>query len=73
LLRKSGCYFHTSAEKEIVRTIKEKTCYISQNPTKEEEQENYKHDEYKLPDGNIIKVDYFENFIIKKYIFNKLI
>ncbi|KAG4102635.1 Actin/actin-like protein [Neocallimastix lanati (nom. inval.)] len=57
LLRKSGCYFHTSAEKEVVRTIKEKTCYISQNPAKEEEQENYKHDEYKLPDGNIIKLN----------------
>jgi len=57
LLRKSGCYFHTSAEKEVVRTIKEKTCYISQNPAKEEEQENYKYDEYKLPDGNIIKLN----------------
>jgi len=57
LLRKSGCYFHTSAEKEVVRTIKEKTCYISKNPAKEEEQENYKIDEYKLPDGNIIKLN----------------
>ncbi|ORX43614.1 Actin/actin-like protein [Piromyces finnis] len=57
LLRKSGSYFHTSAEKEVVRTIKEKTCYISQNPAKEEEQENYKHDEYKLPDGNRIKLN----------------
>jgi len=57
LLRKSGCYFHTSAEKEVVRTIKEKTCYISKNPAKEEEQENYKIDEYKLPDGNTIKLN----------------
>lgn len=57
LLRKSGYYFHTSAEKEVVRAIKEKTCYISANPAKEEEEPSYKYDEYKLPDGNIIKLN----------------
>ncbi|KZZ93453.1 actin CyI [Ascosphaera apis ARSEF 7405] len=38
LLRKSGYVFHTSAEKEIVRMIKEKTSYVAFDPKREEKE-----------------------------------
>lgn len=63
LLRKSGYVFHTSAEKEVVRLIKEKTSYVALD-TKKEEREwaqgqgrgETKVVDYALPDGNKIKV-----------------
>ncbi|RCI12446.1 hypothetical protein L249_1140 [Ophiocordyceps polyrhachis-furcata BCC 54312] len=36
LLRKSGYVFHTSAEKEVVRMIKENVAYVAKDPRKEE-------------------------------------
>jgi centractin len=67
LLRKAGAIFHTSAEKEIVRTIKEKMCYVAEDPRKEEKDWggipgstssglHNKGQDYKLPDGRTIKV-----------------
>jgi centractin len=60
LLRKAGYYFYTSAEKEVVRSIKETACYIAFDPNKEEEllESNNKPatHKYKLPDGNIIEI-----------------
>ncbi|KAL8718889.1 MAG: hypothetical protein Q9225_004035 [Loekoesia sp. 1 TL-2023] len=63
LFRKSGLVFHTSAEKEVVRAIKEKTCYVAPDPKKEERewtQHNGRPDgkvvEHVLPDGNKIKI-----------------
>lgn len=56
LLRKSGYNFHTTAEKEVVRIIKEKTCYIALNPVKEEKEISGNINDFILPDGNIIKV-----------------
>ncbi len=63
LLRKNGHVFHTSAEKEIVRVMKEKTSYVTLDPRKEEkdwQQGLWKADrkevEYVLPDGNKIKI-----------------
>ena len=63
LLRKNGHVFHTSAEKEIVRMMKEKTAYIALDPRKEEKDwsqgiwKNEKRDiEYVLPDGQKIKI-----------------
>ena len=62
LFRKSGLVFHTSAEKEIVRAIKEKGCYVASDPKKEEKEwSSYsgvaasKTVEYPLPDGQKIK------------------
>ena len=63
LLRKSGYVFHTSAEKEVVRMIKEKTSYVAADPKKEEKdwaasvnRADTKVMDYILPDGQKIKV-----------------
>lgn len=60
LLRKSGSVFHTSAEKEVVRMIKEKSCFVAQDPKKEEKEwaggGSGRMEDYKLPDGNTLKV-----------------
>ncbi|KAI9295681.1 Actin/actin-like protein [Neoconidiobolus thromboides FSU 785] len=56
LLRKGGYNFHTSAEKEIVRLIKEKTCYVSSSPNKEAKETSGKVSDFLLPDGQIIKL-----------------
>ncbi|KAG0235452.1 Actin-2 [Actinomortierella wolfii] len=54
LLRKAGYHFHTTAEKEVVRIIKEKTCYLPLYPHKEKET-GTKAEDFMLPDGNVIK------------------
>lgn len=56
LLRKSGHHLHTTAEREIVRTIKEKCCYVAMNPAKEEKDAQGRSEEFKLPDGNAVQV-----------------
>lgn len=63
LLRKSGYVFHTSAEKEVVRLIKEATSYVAHDPKKEEKEwagakldPSKMMSDYTLPDGNKIKV-----------------
>ena len=64
LLRKSGYVFHNSAEKEVVRMIKEKVSYVAADPKKEEKEwasgklAEGKMAEYVLPDGNRIKVSF---------------
>ena len=56
LLRKSGHHLHTTAEREVVRIIKEKCCYIALNPSKEEKDALGRPEEFRLPDGNVIQV-----------------
>jgi centractin len=63
LLRKNGYVFHTSAEKEVVRMIKEKTGYVALDPKREEKEwstnvskADAKTQEYILPDGHKLKV-----------------
>jgi len=62
LLRRAGYAFHTTAEFEIVRQIKEKYCYVEPiNSKKDSDFNMYKEKEtnqynYTLPDGNIIKL-----------------
>lgn len=63
LLRKSGHFFYTSSEREVVRGIKEASCYVSFDPNKEEETVDERTGrsivhKYKLPDGNIIDVNH---------------
>ncbi|KAJ6653210.1 hypothetical protein lerEdw1_009996, partial [Lerista edwardsae] len=55
LLRKEGYDFHTSAEFEVVKTIKERACYLSINPQKDEALETEKV-QYTLPDGSALDV-----------------
>lgn len=70
LFRKSGYVFHTSAEKEIVRAIKEKHSYVALDPKKEEKEwmqhsgrPDSKVAEYELPDGNKMKVGLLRAFL----------
>jgi len=54
LLRKEGINFRTSSEFEIVRTIKERECYLSTNPTKDENNESGRI--FRLPDGSQLDI-----------------
>ncbi|XP_028922218.1 actin-85C-like [Ornithorhynchus anatinus] len=57
LLLEGGYSFVSTAEREIVRDIKEKLCYVALDPAsamKRKPREILK--EYKLPDGNIISI-----------------
>ncbi len=59
LLRKAGTVFTTSAEKDIVRQIKEKVCYVAAEPRKEEREWTSSANrsvDYRLPDGKVIKL-----------------
>lgn len=75
LLRKNGYVFHTSAEKEVVRLIKEATSYVAKDPKKEEKEwaaaktDTSKHAEYVLPDGNKLKIG-TERFRAPEILFN---
>ncbi|KAK3814148.1 MAG: actin family [Benniella sp.] len=69
LLRKGGYHFHTTAEKEIVRIIKEKNCYLPLNPAKEEKDTGEKKEDFILPDGNTIKLG-AERFRAPEILFN---
>lgn len=55
LLRKEGRIFNTSAEFEIIRTIKEQACYLALNPSKEETAETDKT-QFTLPDGSMLEI-----------------
>lgn len=69
LLRKSGYHLHTSAEKEVVRMTKEKACYVALNPAKEEKEAGGQGEEFKLPDGNAIRLGP-ERFRAPEILFN---
>lgn len=56
LLRKAGHHLHTTAEREVIRTIKEKCCYVALNPVKEEKDSLGRSEEFRLPDGNTVQV-----------------
>jgi centractin len=69
LLRKNGHVLHTSAEKEVVRMIKEKVCYVSLDPKREEKdwinsyhKSESKTVDYALPDGHKIKVTHTHKY-----------
>ncbi|CAK1555950.1 unnamed protein product [Leptosia nina] len=55
LLRKEGVNLRTSAELEIVKSIKERACYLSSNPLKEEAMDSERA-QYSLPDGTQLEI-----------------
>ncbi|KAI9454010.1 actin-like protein [Russula earlei] len=69
LLRKSGHHLHTTAEREVVRSIKEKNCYIALNPHKEEKETMGRTETFRLPDGNMIALG-SERFRAPEILFN---
>ncbi|KAJ3195890.1 Actin-2 [Irineochytrium annulatum] len=68
-LRKAGHHLHTTAEKEVVRIIKEKCCYVALNPSKEEKEAGGRFDDFVLPDGHVIKLGP-ERFRAPEILFN---
>jgi len=56
LLRRAGYNFHTSAEKEVVREIKEMKCYVAKNVAREKETKARQRTKYRLPDNNEIEL-----------------
>jgi len=72
LLRQKGYSFTTTAEKEIVRDIKEKLCYVAINPEKEmilSKKVSGMDKTYMLPDGETISVG-IERFLAPECFFN---
>ena len=72
LLRQKGYSFTTSAEKEIVRDIKEKLCYVAIDPEKEmmlSKKVAGMEKSYMLPDGETINVG-VERFLAPECFFN---
>jgi actin-related protein len=71
LLEYSGLRVNTSSEREIIRDIKEKLCYVAMNT--EDESKLYKAKNmtrsYKLPDGNVVKIG-DEMFMAPEVLFN---
>ncbi|EGD77023.1 beta-centractin [Salpingoeca rosetta] len=57
LLRREGHIFKTSAEFEVVRTIKEKACFVSDNAEKEDARTDRAPTRYRLPDGREIMIE----------------
>ena len=68
LLADRGTSLMNSAEKQIVRDIKERLCYVSMDFDKENEKEG-RAEEYVLPDDNVIRVGN-ERFIATEVLFN---
>ncbi|MFX1298701.1 MAG: actin, cytoplasmic 2 [Promethearchaeota archaeon] len=72
LLRQKGYSFPTSIERDIVRDIKEKLCYIALDPEKElmlSKGMSGMDRSYILPNGNPINID-VERFLAPECLFN---
>jgi len=54
LLRRSGLPFTTTAEADLVKSLKEEVCYCTPNPNNDETAEKDSRTQYQLPDGQAI-------------------
>lgn len=75
LLRKSGANLHTSTELEIVKDIKESSCYVAEDINKTEREEAQTPTAlsgYTLPDGRIVNVG-SEKFRAPEILFNPIL
>lgn len=58
LRKESGVWLFSSGERELVRTMKEKSCYVSLNQLMDEEKFTFEpgkmNTNFKLPDGNML-------------------
>lgn len=72
LLRQNGHIFTSSSEKQIVRDVKEKLCYVAMDPEKElmlSKKISGMEKSYMLPDGEVINVG-LERFLAPECFFN---
>eukprot|EP00978_Attheya_sp_CCMP212_P009781 scaffold23274_cov58-Attheya_sp.AAC.2 len=69
LLRRGGMAFTTTAESDLVKTMKEQACYVAANPEKEEETNAATKTQYQLPDGQVIDLS-SERFRAPEILFN---
>lgn len=51
LLRRSGLSFTTTAEADLVKTMKEESCFVTRTPVADESTEKDSRTQYTLPDG----------------------
>ena len=73
LLRRAGYIFHTTAEFEIVKKIKEKYCYVAPMNSSNDEylkvQDDRSQTSYLLPDGNQMKIS-TEKYLAPEILFS---
>ncbi|KAJ5076509.1 actin-7-related [Anaeramoeba ignava] len=70
ILNERNYFFETSSEREIVRDIKEKICYVAYNFDEEMNKEQKSiESNYELPDGNILTIGN-ERFRCPEALFN---
>ena len=69
LLRRSGLNFTTTAEADLVKTMKEETCYVTPTATFDSNAEKESRTQYQLPDGQAVTLS-SERYQAPEILFN---